>query len=404
VRRSADDAPPAASYSCLVSSPDRMLRSASLFLERVPGVVILAVAVAALQLGIIAMIGHNQEQREQLDALGVALLLAGPAALLWLRTFPVAVLAVTYAVTVAYWSIDYPRGPAFLALMVAFAAAIFQGHRAAGWLSLAASWVGFLWLPALAGNTASPPFSKALGVATWLFVFGAAVELIAFRKERMQEAEHARRQEELARANQERLRIARELHDVLAHNVSLINVQAGTALHLLDREPERARPALEAIKKASSETLREVRSVLEIVRRQGEQAPLAPTVGIAGLDELIERTSAAGVPVRSERNGEPRPLPASIDLAVYRIVQEALTNVARHARPASATVRLDFDGDELRLEVEDDGHGTVNGFAAGNGIAGMRERVAALGGEFWAGPRPDAGFRVAARLPLGDEH
>jgi signal transduction histidine kinase len=378
-----------------------MLRSASQFLERIPGDVTIAAAVATLQLGVIVMIGHNQEQRVQLDAVGVALLLAGPAALMWRRSHPLAVLAATYAVSIAYWSMDYPRGPAFLALMAAFATAIIYGHRAAAWLSLAGSWFGFLWLPAQLGNAGSPSPSKALGVAAWLFVFGAAVELIAFRKERMQEAERARRQEELTRAGQERLRIARELHDVLAHNVSLINVQAGTALHLLDREPERARPALEAIKEASSQTLREVRSVLQIVRGQGEQAPLAPTVGVVGLDDLIARTSAAGISVRCERTGEPQALPASVDLAVYRIVQEALTNVARHARPASAVVRLGFGAGEFKLEVEDDGPGPLNGYAAGNGIAGMRERVAALGGDFSAGPRNGAGFRVAATLPLG---
>jgi signal transduction histidine kinase len=381
-----------------------MLRSASLLLERIPTDVTIAVVVGVLQLGVIGSIGHMQDDRQSLDVVGVVLLLAGPAALLWRRRHTVAVLAATLAVSVAYWSMDYPRGPAFLALMVAFATAIFHGHRTAGWLSLVASWAGFLWLPVLAGTANDAPlFSKALGAAAWLLVFGAVVELIGFRREGMREAERARRQEELARAGQERLRIARELHDVLAHNVSLINVQAGTALHLLDREPERARPALEAIKEASSETLREVRSVLQIVRGHGEQAPLAPTVGVAGLDDLIARTSAAGIAVRSERSGDPRPLPASVDLAVYRIVQEALTNVARHARPASAVVRLGFGSDELSLEVVDDGRTLVNGYAAGTGIAGMRERVAALGGEFSAGPRAGAGFRVAARLPLGDQ-
>jgi signal transduction histidine kinase len=380
-----------------------MLRSASLLLERIPGAVTIAVVVAAVQVGVIASIAHNQPEREQLDVLGVALLLAGPAALLWVRTRPRAVLAATFATSLVYWSMDYPRGPAMLALMVAFASAIFHGHRALGWLSLAGAWGGFLWVPSLLGDTPAVTASKALGIAAWLFVFGAAVELVAFRKERMHEAERARRQEELARAGQERLRIARELHDVLAHNVSLINVQAGTALHLLDREPERARPALEAIKEASSETLREVRSVLQIVRGQGEQAPLEPTLGVAGLDDLIARTSAAGIDVQSERTGAPRPLPASVDLAVYRIVQEALTNVARHARPASAVVRLDFGPEELTLEVEDDGRGPVNGYAAGTGIVGMRERVVALGGDFSAGPLNGSGFRVAARLPLGDE-
>jgi signal transduction histidine kinase len=264
------------------------------------------------------------------------------------------------------------------------------------------AWVGFAWLPGWAGDAPAPSLGKVIGLAAWMFVLAAAVELIAFRRERSDEAERARRQEEIARAGQERLRIARELHDVLAHNVSLINVQAGTALHLLDQQPERARPALEAIKEASSETLREVRSVLGILRGPGEEAPRSPTAGTAGVEELISRTAAAGIAVASEVRGEPRPLPASVDLAVYRILQEALTNVARHAQPATATVRLTFAEDDLTLEVEDDGragNGAVP--AAGNGIAGMRERVAAMGGDFSAGPRGDSGFRVAARLPLG---
>jgi signal transduction histidine kinase len=123
--------------------------------------------------------------------------------------------------------------------------------------------------------------------------------------------------------------------------------------------------------------------------------------GTAGVEELISRTTAAGIAVASEVRGEPRPLPASVDLAVYRILQEALTNVARHAHPATATVRLTFADDDVTLEVEDDGAANGSAPAAGNGIAGMRERVAALGGDFSAGPRGDSGFRVAARLPLG---
>jgi signal transduction histidine kinase len=174
------------------------------------------------------------------------------------------------------------------------------------------------------------------------------------------------------------------------------------ALHLLDEQPERARPALEAIKEASSETLGEMRSVLSILRRPGEQPPRSPMVGIGGLDELVARTAAAGIPVQTDIGGEPRPVPASVDLAVYRIVQEALTNVARHARPTGATVRLAYGEDDVTVEVDDAGvHGpSGNGNGGGNGIAGMRERVAALGGDFAAGPRDGAGFRVRARLPL----
>jgi signal transduction histidine kinase len=384
-----------------VSSLDQMVRSASLRLERLPADLTLAVGVAVLQVACTASFAHVQDGREPLDVLGIALLAAGPASLYWVRRAPLPVLAFTLVTTLAYWALDYPRGPAFLALTVAFAVAVLRGHRGAAWLSAAVAWVGFAWLPGWVGDARAPSLGKVIGLAAWMFVLAAAVELLAFHKARKLEAERARRQEEIARAGQERLRIARELHDVLAHNVSLINVQAGTALHLLDKQPERARPALEAIKEASSETLREVRSVLGILRGPGEEAPRTPTAGTAGVEELISRTAAAGIAVASEVRGEPRPLPASVDLAVYRILQEALTNVARHAQPAVATVRLTFADDELTLEVEDDGAANGEVPPAGNGIAGMRERVAALGGDFSAGPRGHSGFRVAARLPLG---
>jgi signal transduction histidine kinase len=390
-----------ASYPCDVSSLDQLVRSASLRLERLPLDATIALGVAVFQVAVIASFAHMQDGREPLDVLGISLLVAGPLSLYWVRRAPLPVLAFTLVTALAYWGLDYPRGPSFVALLVAFAVAVFSGHRGAAWLAAAVAWVDFAWLPGWVGDAPAPSLAKVIGVAAWIFVLAAAVELIAFRRERSDEAERARRQEEIARAGQERLRIARELHDVLAHNVSLINVQAGTALHLLDQQPERARPALEAIKEASSETLREVRSVLGILRGPGEELPRSPTAGTAGVEELISRTAAAGIAVASEVRGEPRPLPASVDLAVYRILQEALTNVARHAHPATATVRLTFADEEVTLEVEDDGAGNGAVVKAGNGIAGMRERVAALGGDFSAGPRGDTGFRVAARLPLG---
>jgi signal transduction histidine kinase len=384
-----------------VVSLDQLVRSASLRLERLPLDATIAVAVAVLQVACTVSFAHWQDGREPLDALGIGLLVAGPLALYRVRRAPLPVLWFTLATALAYWALDYPRGLAALAATIAFAVAVFSGHRVAAWLAAVVAWAGFAWLPGWAGDAPAPSLGKVIGLAAWMFVLAAAVELIAFRRERGREAERARRQEEIARAGQERLRIARELHDVLAHNVSLINVQAGTALHLLDKQPERARPALEAIKDASSETLREVRSVLGILRGPGEEPPRAPTAGTAGVEELISRTAAAGIAVASEVRGEPRPLPASVDLAVYRILQEALTNVARHAHPATATVRLTFADDDVTLEVEDDGAGNGAIPAAGNGIAGMRERVAALGGDFSAGPRGESGFRVAARLPLG---
>jgi signal transduction histidine kinase len=384
-----------------MSAADRLFHSASARVERVPKTAVLAILVGAVQLCGTLFAAHGQEGRESLDALAIALVLAGPAALAALHRAPVAVLAVTTATALGYWALDYPRAPVMIAPTVAFVGAVLAGHRAVAWTSLGIAWGGFAWLPSLLGNADPPRVEKALGLAVWLFLLAAAAEILRAKIERHEERERTRRQQELARAGQERLRIARELHDVLAHNVSLINVQAGVALHLLDEQPERARPALEAIKVASSETLSEMRSVLSILRRPGEEPPRSPTVGIGGLGELVARTTAAGIPVETTVSGEARAVPASVDLAVYRIVQEALTNVARHARPAAAVVRLAYGADEVTVEVDDAGvHRSDGNGAAGNGIAGMRERVAALGGDFSAGPRPDAGFRVKARLPL----
>jgi signal transduction histidine kinase len=384
-----------------MSAADRLFHSASVRLERVPKTAVLAVVVGIVQLCATLTVAHGQDDRSSVDALALALVLAGPAALAGIRRAPVAVLAFSTVTALTYWTLDYPRAPVMIAPTVAFIGAVLAGHRAVAWGSVAVAWGGFSWLPSIVGNADAPPVGKPLGLAVWLLLLAAGAEILRAKIERHEERECARRQQEEARAGEERLRIARELHDVLAHNVSLINVQAGVALHLLDEQPERARPALEAIKDASSETLSEMRSVLSIMRRPGEQPPRSPTVGIGGLGELVARTTAAGIPVETTVSGDPRAVPASVDLAVYRIVQEALTNVARHARPAEAVVRLAYGEDDVTVEVDDAGvHRSDGNGAGGNGLAGMRERVAALGGDFSAGPRPGAGFRVKARLPL----
>jgi signal transduction histidine kinase len=216
-------------------------------------------------------------------------------------------------------------------------------------------------------------------------------------------AMQARQEQTLRQASDERLRIAQELHDVLGHHLSLINVRAGVALHLLDNRPEEARRALEAIKAASAEALREVRGVLAALHPTDGTAPRAPTQGLADLDELVAQTVAADLPVAVLRSGAVRALPAEVDRAAYRIVQEALTNVRRHAGPgAHATVRVGYGDDTLTLQITDDGAApaptTLDN--PGNGIPGMRERAAALGGSLAAGPRASGGFQVEATLPV----
>jgi signal transduction histidine kinase len=225
---------------------------------------------------------------------------------------------------------------------------------------------------------------------------------------RAAQAELTREEETRRRVDAERLRIARELHDVLAHGIATINVQAGVAAHVLHERPEHAARALQTIKETSKHALSELREVLGILRETDESEPREPTPGLSQLDRLIEATSHAGVPTEVAISGHRRPLPATVDLAAYRIVQESLTNVLRHAGPTSAVVAISFAAEEMTVSVDDDGCGAgspspaLNGHgpkSSGHGIRGMRERVHALGGQFEAGPRTSGGFRVHARLP-----
>jgi signal transduction histidine kinase len=199
----------------------------------------------------------------------------------------------------------------------------------------------------------------------------------------------------------ERERIARELHDIVAHCVSVMVVQAGAAEDLLDRDPQRVRQPLEAIQDIGREAVAELRRMLGLLRAEATAPALTPQPGTAELDELVAQIDAAGLPVRLHVAGTPRPLPRGIELAGYRIVQEALTNALKHAGPASATVSLRYGEQALEIEVLDDGRGgTVNGH--GHGLIGMRERVALYRGELDAGPRPEGGFQVRVRLPVED--
>ena len=364
------------------------------------------------------------------------LLFVGPVALLAKRAYPRCVLAVVFSATAAYALIGYPGGPVFLSLVIAFAVVVNRGHRAVGIGCIVLGWALFLWLPSLIGTGTTPSATDAVELAAWLLTLLAVAEAVRNRRERMTAVRRSRSERGLRQAEEERLRIARELHDVLAHNISLINVQSGVALHLLDERPEQARTALTVINEASADALREIRSVLGVLRHVDEQAPRRPAASLERLPELISRSAAAGLEVEMRIDGEPRPLPSDVDLAAYRILQESLTNVTRHARTGQARVSVRYEDRALALEVDDEGDSDADadaglladrdpvacaeadlpagpvaraeprtvraGPGTGNGIVGMRERVAALGGEFRAGPRPGGGFRVSARLPLGD--
>ena len=346
---------------------------------------------------------HGQHAYRQVDVGAYALAVAAAGALVWRRRYPVQVMGVVFAATLVYFALGYPGGPIWLPLIVAYFTAAVRGHRLAAAITAAAGFAVFPWLDYLLRN-ARPPSAIFLGaLAAWLLLVLGAAEIVRIRRERAAETARIREEEQLRRASEERLRIARELHDAIGHHLSLINVQSGVALHLGEELPEQARSSFSAIKQASKEALSELRSVLSVLRQEDEPAPRSPTSTIARLDDLVSQAAAAGLAVRTEIDGPPRPLPFSVDAAAYRIVQEALTNVARHAGPATAIVRVCYAERDLAVQVDDDGTGPPPGPPAGNGrgIMGMRERAAALGGELQAGARPGGGFRVRARLPLG---
>jgi signal transduction histidine kinase len=356
-------------------------------------------ALVAAVIQVVGTFGASAQQptARPLDASAIVLLLAGPVALLVRHRFPVATTVVVLAVLLGYLSAGFPFGPVVVSFVFALVSAVLLGRRVAGWLLAGLAYVG---LVTTVWRLHGPPgWGLCSAAAAWLLVILTVGELARFRRER--QLRERRDQAEAARrvATEERLRIARDLHDVLAHHVSLINVQAGTALHLLDAQPEVARDALTAIKASSKEVLVELRGVLGVLRGD-DDAPRSPTAGLAGLDELVERVRAVGLPVTVLRTGTPRPLPTSVDTATFRIVQEALTNVHRHAGAASATVLVDYAEEEVSVRIDDDGVGPGAGEpGSGNGIPGMRERATALGGRFSAAARPGGGFRVQAQLP-----
>jgi len=217
---------------------------------------------------------------------------------------------------------------------------------------------------------------------------------------RAEEAERTRDEAAQRRAMEERLRIARELHDSLTHSISVIQVQAGVAVHLARKRGEDVPPALLAIQEAGADAVRELRATLDVLRSEED----GDGSGLSQLDSLVARARAAGLPVTVTVTGAERPLPPEVDQAAYRIVQEALTNVSRHAGHARASVHLHYTPETLSIQVDDDGNGAVTGTGTrpsgpGLGLVGMRERVSALGGRLQAGPQDDGGFQVRAELP-----
>ena len=293
--------------------------------------------------------------------------------------------------------------------LVGFIVALYSAGRwARRWVLIAASLLALAAIPLAA---IEPGQAVGFGDFAFFAVFFAAPivtgRLFRYRSEReralvdrtttLELEQDIRAAEAVA---QERGRIARELHDVVAHAISVIVVQARGARHVLDEEPAEARAALEAIERAGEQALVEMRRLLGILRSADERAALAPQPGIARLGELASQIAAAGLPVEVDVQGKPVELPPGIDVSAYRIVQEALTNALKHAGPAHAHVTVRYAGDALELEVTDDGAGSGNGGGSGHGLLGIRERVGVYGGQLESGRRAEGGFGIRVRLPL----
>ena len=344
--------------------------------------------------------------------LGYGLVLLHTLPLALRRRFPGTVLALIVASGLAGIALSLPPfflGPAILVAVYSVAA---YGSRRVSVAGLAVAELGLAavlltWFEEPEAWLVWVQFAGIFGAAWLLGLFAHNYRAYAARLEQ-RTAELERAREELARQAvvEERLRLARELHDVVAHAMSVIAVQSGVGAHVADSRPEEVGKALAAIEVTSRAALIELRRLLGVLRQDGEpQASLTPAPGLANLEGLLAEVAEAGLAVRLRVEGAPAPLPAGVDLSAYRIIQEALTNVVKHAGPAHAQVTIRYRDQEVAVEVIDDGPGVAAVAAdgrrgTGHGLIGMAERVAAFGGDLEVGPRPGGGFRVAARLPL----
>ena len=355
---------------------------------------LLALVLLALGLLGTAPAGRNQGI-PSISGWAYALVITAAVALAARRLLPVTVLAITTVAVCLYLLGGNPFGPILLSLAIAmYSVAAHRPLRPAA--ITAAGALALLILSGLAGDGMNmEAVAPQVAWVTGPLAIGVTVRV---GRERVLQN---RRDEARRQADAERLRVAQEVHDVVGHGLAAIMMQADIALHVLPKQPEQAEAALIAISRTSRESLDELRATLGAVRRGDDFDDRSPAPGLARLDALVDRTRAVGVPVAVEVAGPLTALPAAVDLAAYRIVQESLTNVLRHAGTATASVSLALTGDGLRISVSDTGRGGPTQPAPpGHGLAGMKERVSALGGSLTAGPRPEGGFAVTANLPV----
>jgi signal transduction histidine kinase len=350
----------------------------------------------------------------RLDPLAAALLAFQTLPITVRRRDPIIVLCLTGGAITIYSMLGYPEVNGSLGVFTAFYTVAANEPRERATVAALITAVGititfasYAALGSLASWTMGLTLNLILFVFAWLVGDNLRVRRAYTRQleERAARLEREREEEAAAAVSGERARIARELHDIVAHYVSVAVVQASGARRVLDRDPESARTALEAVETAGRTALTEMRRMLEVLR--ADDSELGPQPGLGDLDALVERVRQTGLPVELTVEGDACCLPAGMDLAAYRIVQEALTNTVKHAGRASAHVTVRFRPDDLEIEVVDDGRGAAAPLVAvgghGLGLVGMRERVALFGGTLDAGPRFPGGYRVFASLPMDPE-
>jgi signal transduction histidine kinase len=336
----------------------------------------------------------------------VALAIAGPLALLAARRFPgTVIMIVTLLASADFIVADPTPSPPYMALAFAIVGAIVRGARIWAWVSVGVAWTGTLVVGAIEGINWNPG-RVAISTLGILIVFGIG-EAMRTRREHYAEWMRTRAQRQQTEVQAERVRIARELHDVLAHSLSQINVQASVGLHLMEKQPGKAAEALASIKETSKTALDEVRSVLGVLRAEAGQdpsAPLVPEPDLSRLPGLAASVTSQGVEVTLDVQVDDAPKAAQ--LAIYRIVQESLTNVVRHANATRATVTVALEAGEFVVTVTDNGAGlgASSSLDSGRGVLGMRERAELLGGSLEAGPGANGGITITARIPDREAH
>ncbi|MBQ1087870.1 sensor histidine kinase [Streptomyces sp. B93] len=344
------------------------------------------------------------------DPFSLVLMAFGAAALVLRRRVPKTVLALTGTVSLVESVTGDPRAPVAMSAVIALYTVAASTDRPTTWR------IGLLTMTVLTGAAmlAGPlPWyaQENLAIFAWTGMAAAGGDAVRSRRdfvqairERAEKAERTREEEARRRVAEERLRIARDLHDVVAHHIALVNVQAGVAAHVMDRRPDQAKEALAHVREASRSALNELRATVGLLRQSGDpEAPTEPAPGLARLDELAGTFRSAGLRVEVARADHGTELPAAVDLAAYRVIQEALTNVRKHAGPdAKAEVSVVRVGPNVEITVLDDGtgEGELPTAGGGHGLLGMRERVGALRGTLTTGPRYGGGFRVHAILPV----